>query len=54
MIYSYKNYKQEHFYPYFYPRFYPIYNPGYVADYVYPPSNCMDTLFDGIKCFRWF
>jgi hypothetical protein len=32
--------------------FHPNYNLGYINDF-YAPSNCMDTLFGGIKCYPW-
>lgn len=31
-----------------YPPFY-----QYTTSAYFPPSNCMDTLFGGIKCFPW-
>jgi hypothetical protein len=30
------------------------YYPGYVTDAYYPPTNCMDTLLGGRRCFPWF
>ncbi len=28
--------------------------PNYIADAYYWPTNCMETLFDGVKCFPFW
>lgn len=30
------------------------YYPNYLVDAYYPPSNCMETILNGTKCFPWF
>jgi hypothetical protein len=48
IIYSYIEYNKEK------EHFYPIY-PYNVADAFYFPTNCMETLLDGVRCFPyWF
>jgi hypothetical protein len=47
LFYSYQQNK-EHFEPIF-----PLY-PNYIADSYYWPTNCMETILGGIKCFPFF